>query len=187
MQEAIAEEKRNALDRAAEIAKSDPLGGAAVAVMGEKAKDAESTMDSGFWAKMRAQAQVPVGPQRNIRDGVELAELCFQKYGRYHDMAMLRNSGQVAFNIYGPSLGLRSFSYTEDQYLQKLDTVVAILRDFDQAWFVKQFLQEPIMPRAGLPSTPRYDTAVTLRLNTSPTWKLVEPTLVDEWFERSAN
>ena len=47
---------------------------------------------------------------------------------------------------------------------------------------MKQFLLSPIVPRNGLPSTPRYDTAVTLRLNLSPTWKSVDKKIVEEWF-----
>lgn len=40
---------------------------------------------------------------------------------------------KVAFNIYGPCLGLRSFPYTEEQYLEKLGITIAMLNDFDQA------------------------------------------------------
>ena len=48
-------------------------------------------------------------------------------------MTLLRNKvfdgqWQVAFNIYGPCLGQRSFSYTEQQYLDKLDTAALMLR-----------------------------------------------------------
>ena len=99
-------------------------------------------------------------------------------------MSILRNMGQIGFNIYGPSLGdVRGFGYTESQYISKLDTVCAMLNDFDQAWYLREFLLEPIYPRRGLPSTPRADTAVTLRINTSPTWQYVDPDLVDEWFK----
>lgn len=52
-----------------------------------------------------------------------------------------------------------------------------------QAWFVKQFLTQPIAPRAGLPSRPRPDSAVTLRLNNSPSWREVDPEEVNSWFE----
>lgn len=160
---------------------------------------------------------------RNIADAVELAELVRAKYGKYHDIAILRNTGQIAFNIYGPHLSQRAFPYTEEQYMQKLSTIVLMLNDFDQAWYVKQvgggygrrnhsggtthlknlkashassahqmlnaltslspqFLLSPIVPRNGLPSTPRFDTAVTLRLNLSPTWKNVPKSIVDGWF-----
>ena len=85
-------------------------------------------------------------------------------------------------NLYGPHLWQRAFPYTEKQYIQKLSTIVLMLNDFDQAWYVKQFLLSPIVPRNGLPSTPRFDTAVTLRLNLSPTWKNVPKEIVDGWF-----
>jgi len=97
-------------------------------------------------------------------------------------VAILRNTGQTAFNIYAPHLSQGSFPYTEGQYLEKLNIIVAMLNDFDQAWYVKQFLLSPIVPRNGLPSTPRFDTAVTLRLNLSPTWKDVDQKIVEEWF-----
>jgi hypothetical protein len=42
---------------------------------------------------------------------------------------------------------------------------------------------EPVKPRRGLPSRPRFDTAVTLRLNTSPTWRFVPPSQLEEWFQ----
>ena len=87
-------------------------------------------------------AQVPSNPEARATRGRELAELCFAKYGRYHDMTLLRNKifdgqWQVAFNIYGPCLGQRSFSYTENQYLEKLDVAAMMLNSWDQAWFVK--------------------------------------------------
>ena len=133
-------------------------------------------------------AQVPSSPEARETSGRELAELCFAKYGRYHDMTMLRNKvfdgqWQVAYNIYGPCLGQRSFSYTEKQYIEKLDVAALMLNSWDQAWFVKEFLVQPIKPRAGLPSRPRPDSAVTLRLNNSPTWKDVDQQEVNEWFE----
>ncbi|KAG5186107.1 hypothetical protein JKP88DRAFT_162400, partial [Tribonema minus] len=120
---------------------------------------------------------------------VELAELCFAKYDKYHDLSIYsaqpfgRENRQVALNIYGPALGDRNFPYTEDQYLQKLGTVCQMLNQFDQAWYVRQFMAEPVKPRRGLPSRPRFDTAVTLRLNTSPTWRFVPPNQLDEWFQ----
>lgn len=142
---------------------------------------------TGELAGMAATAeQVPTSALARETCGRELAELCFAKYGRYHDMTILRNkvvgSWQVAFNIYGPCLGQRSFSYTEEQYLQKLDTAALMLNSWDQAWYVKEFLTEPVRPRAGLPSRPRPDSAVTLRLNNSPNWNDVDPDEVDSWF-----
>lgn len=103
--------------------------------------------------RLAKEAQVPENPDARGTDGRELAELCFAKYGRYHDMTLLRNKvfdgqWQVAFNIYGPCLGQRSFSYTEEQYLEKLDTAALMLCSWDQAWFVKQFCT----PRTASPS-----------------------------------
>merc|ERR1719446_1960586 len=115
--------------RAAETSGREPLGAAAVAIIGETAKSADT---SGLYIEQQLNAQVPTGSDRYIESGLELAELCFAKYGRYHDMTILRNKvfdgqWQVAFNIYGPCLGQRSFSYTEQQYLDKLDTAALML------------------------------------------------------------
>lgn len=163
-----------------ETVKNEPMGLAATAIFGEGSKEADPQTEIDTF---RA-AQVPSesSSSRYISSPEELAELIFAKYGRYHDATILRNSGQIAFNIYGPYLGLRSFPYTESQYLEKLNVVAVMLGDFDQAWYVKEFLLSPIAPRNGLPSTPRFDTAVTLRLNLSPTWGSVDSALIDEWF-----
>lgn len=163
-----------------ESVKNAPMGLAATTIFGEGSKEADPQAEM---SRMRL-AQVPSesSASRYISSPEELAELIFAKYGRYHDASVLRNTGQIAFNIYGPYLGLRSFPYTESQYLEKLNIVAVMLGDFDQAWYVKEFLLSPIAPRNGLPSTPRFDTAVTLRLNLSPTWGSVDSTVVDEWF-----
>jgi len=133
-------------------------------------------------------SDVPEGLDR-VLTGRQLAELCYAKYGQYYDMALLQwrplgdaVARQIAFNIYGGRLGSSNFSYSEEQYLQKLEIVAQILNRFDQAWYVRRFLQEPIRPRRGLPSTPRSDTAVTLRLNTSPTWRYLPEAVVREHF-----
>ena len=77
----------------------------------------------------------------------------------------------------------RAFKLTEPQYLAKCSRVAAQLTEWDQAWFVREFLAEPVRPRRGLPSRPRADTAVTLRLNTSPTWKYIDPEDVNKYWE----
>lgn len=107
---------------------------------------------------------------RTIESPVELAELIRGKYGYYHDVSVIRNMNHIAFNIYRPYLGMRTFPYTEEQYLNKLASIIYLLKELDQAWYVKDFLLEPPTPKNGLPSTPRADTAVTVRLNLSPTW-----------------
>jgi len=110
--------------------------------------------------------------------------LLFLSY--YFDCTILQStampSRQVHFNIYGAYLGSRIFGYTESQYIQKMDGLAAQLNAWDQAWFVKKFLRAPVYPRRGLPSRPKSDTAVTLRLNTSPTWKYLPAEAVDAWF-----
>ena len=159
-----------------------PLGSASVTMYGEGGKLDSDEMEAELDAFRDQQAPALGSDSRNIADAVELAELVRAKYGKYHDVAILRNTGQIAMNLYGPHLSQRAFPYTEEQYMQKLSTIVLMLNDFDQAWYVKQFLLSPIVPRNGLPSTPRFDTAVTLRLNLSPTWKNVPKEIVDGWF-----
>uniref|UniRef100_A0A6T6Z8V4 Uncharacterized protein n=1 Tax=Amorphochlora amoebiformis TaxID=1561963 RepID=A0A6T6Z8V4_9EUKA len=122
--------------------------------------------------------------------GRKLAEMVYAKYGRYHDVSLLqakpfgnREEGrQVALNIYGPHLGNPSFPYSEDQYLSKLDGISHMLNTWDQAWYVQEFLVSKLAPRRGLPSRPRADTAVTLRLNQSPTWEMVPAEQISEVF-----
>ena len=45
-----------------------------------------------------------------------------------------------------------------------------MINKWDQVEYVRAFFAEPPIPRRGLPSRPRVDTAVSLRLNSSPTW-----------------
>ncbi len=117
--------------------------------------------------------------------GQELAVLCYDKYGCMHDMAIKQVSFPglqrvVALNLYTGTLGQRSFPFTEEEYLAKLDAVSYLVNSFQCAEFVRAFFKTPVAPRAGLPSRPRVDTAVTLRLNASPTW---DSELVETIFE----
>eukprot|EP00180_Rhodochaete_pulchella_P000867 Plantae.Rhodophyta-Rhodochaete_pulchella.ctg17024.p1 GENE.Plantae.Rhodophyta-Rhodochaete_pulchella.ctg17024~~Plantae.Rhodophyta-Rhodochaete_pulchella.ctg17024.p1 ORF type:complete len:310 (+),score=19.08 Plantae.Rhodophyta-Rhodochaete_pulchella.ctg17024:405-1334(+) len=136
-------------------------------------------------------ADVPEQPDERAVTGKQLAEFCYAKYGYYYDMTIIHakpfgdeeDRRQVAFNIYGAYLGdISTFKMTEQQYLDRLDRVAGMLTCWDQAWFIREFFRAPIVPRRGLPSTPRADTAVTLRLNTSPTWKYVNHDIVKPWF-----
>jgi len=159
-------------------------------MLSERSRDKDEVSDSlelqvGYVADF---VDMPRSQAARQCSGRELAELCFRKYGYYHDIAVLQSKPfgdedrQVAVNIYGPYLGLPDFPFTEEQYLQKLDELASMLNAFDQAWFVKAFLREPVFPRRGLPSRPRFDTAVTLRLNTSPTWKYLSEEIVGQYF-----
>mmetsp|Transcript_14915 Transcript_14915/g.25884 ORF Transcript_14915/g.25884 Transcript_14915/m.25884 type:complete len:336 (-) Transcript_14915:1130-2137(-) len=135
-------------------------------------------------------ADRPNDERSRTLSGRELAELIFRKYGYYHDVAILQanflgddisKNRQWAINFYGAYLGLPDFPMTEAQYLKKLDEICDMLMAFDQCYFVRQFLNEPIYPRRGLPSRPRFDTAVTLRLNSSPTWKYVSKDILEQY------
>lgn len=156
------------------------LGSAATSLYGESAK-ADDDVNADLAQRMKL-AQVPTGSGRRLDSPVELAELVRGKYGFYYDVAILKNAGSVAFNLYGRALGMKNFPYTEEQYLSKLEEVIDLLDQLDQAWYVKKFLLSPIAPRNGLPSTPKADTAVTVRLNLSPTWDDEQCNMiVDAW------
>lgn len=109
--------------------------------------------------------------------GQELADMCYAKYGKFHDMCV-KNSciskgntrRWVALNVYIGHLGQKSFPMTSAEYVQKLESVAQICTGLRQSAYVRQFFAEPPIPRRGLPSRPRTDTAVSLRLNRSPTW-----------------
>lgn len=105
---------------------------------------------------------------------------------RYHDMSIKHvtmNKGKtarwVALNIYVGHLGQRTFPYDEEEYIEKLDSIATMLNAWSQVDYVKAFFKEPPIPRRGLPSRPRVDTAVSLRLNKSATW---DDDLADEFF-----
>jgi hypothetical protein len=171
------------LERIGNLMQDRPLGSAATALFGESVKP-EAGVDAEASAGMNKAIQnVNVELWGKIDGPVELAELIMGKFGKYHDVAVQRNTGQVAFNIYAPYLGQASFPYTEQQYLQKLGGILALLSDLEQTWYIKEFLMSPLKPRAGLPSTPRSDTAVTVRLNLSPTWDDTEHhDIVEAWY-----
>eukprot|EP00242_Pyramimonas_sp_CCMP2087_P012812 CAMPEP_0198202414 /NCGR_PEP_ID=MMETSP1445-20131203/5580_1 /TAXON_ID=36898 /ORGANISM="Pyramimonas sp., Strain CCMP2087" /LENGTH=257 /DNA_ID=CAMNT_0043873323 /DNA_START=159 /DNA_END=932 /DNA_ORIENTATION=- len=121
-----------------------------------------------------------------VLDGEALAILCYNKYGYFHDMAIKQdcmNKGGmarwVALNLYFGYVGLRGFPYSDAEYIDKCDAVAAILCHLDCEEFVYEWFQEKPMPRRGLPSRPRQDTAVTLQLNRSPTW---DQEMAEEWF-----
>ncbi|KAJ8908517.1 hypothetical protein NDN08_005225 [Rhodosorus marinus] len=90
--------------------------------------------------KMADWAEVPKDEDLRLVDGRTLAELCFSKYGKYHDMAILQSQPfgserrQVAFNIYHPALGESIFPHSEEEYLKKLNLVSSLLNSVDQAW-----------------------------------------------------
>ena len=118
--------------------------------------------------------------------GAELAELCLAKYGKRHDMAIKHvqiNKKHmrrwVALNVYVGCLEQRSFPYSEEEYLEKLDCVAALLSAWKQEEYTRDFFREPPIPRRGLPAYPRVDTAVSLRLNKSPTW---DDALAEDYF-----
>ena len=84
-------------------------------------------------ALMNAFASVPRTRAERTLMPKQLAEMCFAKYGMYHDMSIYsaqpfgKANRQVAFNIYGAALGSSQFRFTEEQYLAKLGLVCQML------------------------------------------------------------
>jgi len=126
--------------------------------------------------------------QADLITGAELALLCYKKYGLYHDMALkcdmlqlVSDKKLVSVNIYYAYYGQLNprFQYSEAEYLQKCDLIASAINQWGQAAFVREFFAEPPRAYRGLPSRPRWDTAVSIRLYKSPTWTGAG---VEEWF-----
>lgn len=174
---------------AASRLESQPLGSAATAIFGEAAK-AGSKLDAEVYDESRL-AEAPMDEEFNIEGSVELAELIRGKYGRYYDIDVKKsrdklNEGKVILYVYNAFLGRRNFPYTEEQWLQKLNNIVILLTDLNQAWYIKKFL---VSKREGSAtilgarlSIPTNDKALTYRLNDSPTWEDPRDTdIFDSW------
>mmetsp|Transcript_5273 Transcript_5273/g.8450 ORF Transcript_5273/g.8450 Transcript_5273/m.8450 type:complete len:333 (-) Transcript_5273:144-1142(-) len=120
--------------------------------------------------------------------GAELALMCYKKYGLYHDMSLKCDKLQlvsekqlISVNIYYSYFGQLNpqFPYTESQYLEKLDSIAGAVNIWGQQDYVRAFFREKPTAYRGLPSRPRWDTAVSIRLNKSPTWN---DELAKDWF-----
>lgn len=141
---------------------------------------------SRFRETVEAALQGQEAGDESLLSGASLAELCFLKYGKYYDMSIKHvtmNKGSmrrwVSLNLYVGYVGQRTFPYSQDEYIDKLDSIATMLNAWNQVDYVREFFAEPPIPRRGLPSRPRVDTAVSLRLNKSPTW---DDALADEFF-----
>jgi len=53
--------------------------------------DGRGGLAGEFSGRMAMYARIPGNPTSRVTSGRELAELCFAKYGRYHDQTILRN------------------------------------------------------------------------------------------------
>ena len=158
-------------------------------VVRDRDKEADDGPESTLAAATAAQLALlreGDGEAGGALTGDELRNLCLAKFGRAYDMAIKQvdvSSGNidrfVSLNLYAGFLGQRSFPYSEEVFIEKLDSVALMLSAWGQADYVRAWFATPPTPRGGLPSTPRVDTAVSIRLNCSPTW---DPRLVEQWF-----
>lgn len=89
----------------------------------------------------RSALQVPVSV--SSLSGRELAQLCYAKYGRFHDMAIRHvtlNRGKtqrwVSLNLYVGFYGQKSFPYDEEEYLEKLDAIAVMINAWQQVRWV---------------------------------------------------
>lgn len=148
----------------------------------------DADLSSAFGARLSTLQMEAQAQDGNILTGAELALMCYKKYGLYHDMALKADKMQlvsdkrlVSVNIYYAYFGQLNpqFQYSEEQYLAKLDAIARAVNQWGQAEFVREFFRERPTAYRGLPSRPRWDTAVSIRLNRSPTWN---DALADDYF-----
>eukprot|EP00195_Chlamydomonas_chlamydogama_P015878 CAMPEP_0202911572 /NCGR_PEP_ID=MMETSP1392-20130828/55338_1 /ASSEMBLY_ACC=CAM_ASM_000868 /TAXON_ID=225041 /ORGANISM="Chlamydomonas chlamydogama, Strain SAG 11-48b" /LENGTH=289 /DNA_ID=CAMNT_0049602127 /DNA_START=104 /DNA_END=970 /DNA_ORIENTATION=- len=108
----------------------------------------------------------------------ELRELIFTKYGKSYDMSIVRRDipgkAFVCVNIMWSHLEQRSFKLTEEQYIEKLDSICYVVNALEQAEVVRSFLKTPAKSQKGLPPRPVVGTAISIQLNLSQA-------TVDEW------
>lgn len=109
----------------------------------------------------------------------ELRKLIFTKYGKTCDMSFVRRDlpGKtfVGLNVMWTHLEQRSFQMTEEQYMEKLDGVAAMLDILQRSEKVRSFLQAPARSQNGLPRRPVVGTAITIPLE-------LDKAVIEEWF-----
>ncbi|KAL6746600.1 hypothetical protein V8C86DRAFT_1820329 [Haematococcus lacustris] len=104
--------------------------------------------------------------------GAEIRQLLLVKYEKAYDMSFVRRDipGKtfVALNIMWQHLEQRSFRMTEEQYMEKMDSVAYLVNVLDQTQLVRAFLQKPAKSEKGLPKRPVVGTAISIRLDLPP-------------------
>jgi len=177
--------------RAAIRLENQPLGSAASALYGEAVK-ASAELDDEVYDRCLV-ADVPMAGDEacNIDGPVELAELIRGKYGRYYDVDVKKsrdalNEGVIILFVYSAFLGRKDFPYTEEQWLKKLNNIVILLSDLNQAWYVKKYLLSQAVGSTTIlgprMSRPTNDKALTFRISESPTWENPRDTdIFDSW------
>ena len=153
----------------------------------DKGKDADSAPVDLSVDLAAALEAVRDAPSSGPLSGLELMQLSLAKFGVAYDMSLkqidLMKGGTDRFvnlNLYVGQLHQRSFPMTREQYLSKLDSIADALNAWNQSDYIRDWFKQAPAPRAGLPSRPRVDTAVGIRLNSSPTW---DPQLAETWFD----
>ncbi|GAX81528.1 hypothetical protein CEUSTIGMA_g8956.t1 [Chlamydomonas eustigma] len=111
----------------------------------------------------------------------ELRLLIFQKYGKSHDMSLVRRDipGKtfVSLNVMWSHLEQRSFKLTPEQYVEKLDSICYLLNAINQAEVVRATLKQPAKSVNGMPSRPVVGTAISIKLT-------VTELTIEQWFGR---
>ncbi|CAL5225683.1 g8546 [Coccomyxa viridis] len=111
--------------------------------------------------------------------GETLRALIEEKYGKTYDLSIVRRHipGKmlVALNVMWTHLGQQSFPMSEEEYMDKLDTIAYYLRAFNQDQVVMDFLRLPAKSQRGLPARPVVGCAVSIRLD-------LPPAVIEEWF-----
>ena len=101
--------------------------------------------------------------------GSELRELCYEKYGHCYDMAIVKRvimgKKLVFLNILWLYLGQRSFSLSEEEYMDKLGTIAEFVNAAGEQGKVRKEMQGPLKGKNGMPRRPVVGTAISLSLN----------------------
>ena len=110
----------------------------------------------------------------------EMRQLLLSKYGKSYDMHFVRRNVPgmktfVCLNIMWVHQEQRSFKMTEEQYMDKLDSIAMLVNRLGQTDKVRAFLKAPAKSHKGLPPRPVVGTAISIRFN-------LDDAVIEEWF-----
>ncbi|WIA12872.1 hypothetical protein OEZ85_006495 [Tetradesmus obliquus] len=122
----------------------------------------EQKLAAELAARQAAEAKAAESAAAVAFDGTALLGLLRQKYGRSYDVSLVQRTylGKVfiALNIMWRYKEQQSFSYTEEEYMQRLDYVAAAL----VSWGVVRSVQSQL---AATKERPRVGKAVSIMLD----------------------
>mmetsp|Transcript_21566 Transcript_21566/g.36736 ORF Transcript_21566/g.36736 Transcript_21566/m.36736 type:complete len:298 (+) Transcript_21566:38-931(+) len=111
--------------------------------------------------------------------GQEMRDLMSAKWGYEYDLSFARRDipgkAFVCLNVMWQHTGQRSFRMTEDQYMDKIESIAYMLNVLGQTLKVREFLGAPAKSQKGLPRRPVMGTAISIQLD-------LEPDVVKDFF-----